>query len=101
MTSHARKHARSVPELARTLLRLIRRNTGQHVADSLAGADWSPRTPAPAPAPARISEPRVAPYVLTHADKVRAAYDAVELEFARILDNVVLQSRLNWSMSHA
>jgi hypothetical protein len=58
---------------------------GRHEADSLAQADWTPRThPLPAPG-VRLRKPRYAPDVRPAGQLIREAYASAELRISREL----------------
>lgn len=77
-------------------LRLTRRPAGRHHADSLAAANWYPRTPAPEPAQLELRKPRVIPDV----KRERLASEWLSREYATLyqwvadMETAILQSDL-------
>lgn len=80
--------------------RLARRNTGRHVADSLAGADWLPPTPLPDLAPLPPSPPRVIPAMRDAGWYVRKYYDDIEWQMVYRLREIRSRSYAKVTVSY-
>jgi hypothetical protein len=64
------------------------RPRGRHVADSLARADWQPRTSPPAPPPVRLRRPRYVPDYRPRQQMIREAYASLEMASSRQLASI-------------